>query len=263
MKSFISFLNENVDRGVIPEIPEVIHFKYGVKKKKKQSVKEDRTTPVDTGRSYQGWLAELPNKHLGAGPHYVSDKLAETNKFKPKEKKAIEAYTGHHDGDPDDDMSDEQKDWHSYKINHALINNKPIPKHLKATEAGLESAIKNNPIQHEVHSFSGVSFNPMDHVDKNGRMKSPAYISTSHDKYVAFEYSHPTPQDRNTSHVMQFHLKPGDPATHVEKETTKPGEYETVIGKGVTLKHIKTETYHSAPGEQPHTYHVHHFEIER
>ena len=273
MKSFRAFIEAKLRDSHIPSIPHVISFR---EKHEKNSVKEDRSTPIVTGRTHQSWLAEPANKHLVPSssadssslasrehPEHVSNKLSETNKFNPKEKKAIAAYTGHHDGDPDDDISDEQGDWHSYKINHALINNKPIPRHLKATEAGLESAVRSNPIQHRVHVFSGVSFNPLDHVDNKGRMRSPAYISASHDKYTATQYSQPTAQDRNASHIIQFHLKPGDPATHVEKESLKPGEYETVIGKGAILKHIKTETYRSGPGEHPHVYHVHHFSIER
>jgi hypothetical protein len=262
MKSFKSFMvTKKKNSGVIPA---PIHFKICASNR---NFKEDWTPRPLT--PYQNWLAELPNKNLAAGPHYVSNKLAETNNYSPEEEKAIEAYSAHHDGDPDDDAPD-KKDWHSYQINSALINNKPIPSHLKDTEAGLESAIRNNPIRHNVHVFSGLSFNPMDHVDENGRMTSPAYISATHDKYIAAEYAGPYREyaeplrGQSDSHIMEIHLKSGDPATHIERVTLKPDEHETLINKGVTLKHLKTETLKN-PDEYNlnRVVHVHHFAVER
>ena len=250
MKSFKSFIAPRKKSGVTPS---PVHFKD----RANRNFKEEWTPRPLT--DYQKWLGELPNKHLGAGPHPVSNKLAESNNYTPEEESAIEAYTAHHDSeDPDDDVPD-KKDWHSYQINNALINNKPIPSHLKDTEAGLESAIKNNPIRHNVHVFSGVSFNPMDHVDENGRMQSPAYMSTTHDKYIAAEYAEPL-LGQPVSHIMEIHLNAGDPATHVEHVTLKPDEHETIINKGVTLRHLKTETFNDGPGYRVH---VHHFAIER
>ena len=243
MKSFKSFMvTKKKNSGVIPT---PIHFKSNLYIKENESSGE-----------YDDWLYDdTDNRNLGRDESSISKKLSETNNFKPEEKKAIKAYTGH--SDPEN-----QRVWQSYQLNHSLINNKPIPPHLQHIDDGLSSAIKNNPIQHRVRVYSGLSFNPMDHVDKDGKMKSPAYISATHAKNVATEFSHPNMDDPDSTHIMQIHLNPGDPATHVDAESSNPGEHETIINKGVTLQHLMTETYTGHPlwGDD-HTVHVHHFGI--
>jgi len=277
MKSFRNFItnNEIENSGVAPRI---IHFKFG-KKKKQSYVKED----TSSNRSYRGWMREPSNTHLGPGPHPVSVELSKTNNYTPKEEAAIEGYTGHNDSEkpdyaedpygtyrPDDDGGSEPQDWHSYKINKALIENRPIPEHLRDTEAGLSSAIRNNPIPRDVDVFSGVSFDPRKQTNKDGIMTSPAYISASHDKFITSEYVNPI--DGVNSHIMQIHLKAGDPATHVESTTLKPDEFETIIHKGVKLRHMGTETLNDDTGGYPGQYswnqkpqfvHIHHFAVER
>jgi len=255
MKNFSSFVFSKKKNSGVLSSP--IHFKFSASNR---HFKENYTPRPPT--PYEQWLSESPNTHLGSTPYEISQKLSKHNKFTPDQEEAIRSYTGHHDGDPDDD-NPRKEDWHSYQINRALIDGRHMPWHLEDTVNDLESAIKSNPIQHNVNVFSGVSFDPREDLDENGTMKSPAFISGSHDKHVAGEYADPF-QNKHSSHMIEIHLKPGDPATHVEQQTLKPDEYETIINKGVTLRHLGTEKFENPDEYDPdRAVYVHRFAIER
>ena len=239
-------------KGVMPT---AVHFK-NILTDKKQKLNEAKA------QDFRAWMkdrsdnAHLSKKKFDRDVHNkeVADKLHSTNNFSAEHLKHITKYTG----DPDNDGAAV-----SSQLNKSLIKNKgePSKAHKKTTE-GLSHAIENNKLNHEVHVYSGTSFDPREHIDKKGKLKSHAFISATHDKEIAAGYAQKAAQNRGSNssgHIMKIHLKPGDPATHVGRHSYYNGEHETVINRNTTLKHEKT-TSHWSPGEERY-YHIHHMSV--
>lgn len=235
--------------------PDTIHFK-GVAKGLKQKLNEAKT---GTGVDFRSWMKDRSdNAHLSKkttrDPHNneVAKKLDSTNNFSDEHLTHVKNYTG-----GTDEVSN------STKINKDLIKNKgePSKKHKKTAE-GLSKAINDNRVQHEVHVYSGTSFDPREHMDKKGRLKSHAFISATHDREVAAGFSQKAARKRGSygpAHIIKIHLKPGDPATHVSRQSQWADEHETVVDRNTTLQYHKT-TSHWSPGEE-RWYHIHHMSV--
>ena len=231
MKTFKQYTKEKRENGA-GEIPAPIHFKYGNHLRLNEEVSD--------------WLKKTDNEHLSTHNmpdirnREISSKLAGSKKKRPEHSEAITNYTGSESGE----------------LNARLIKKKKLSKEHAEVAGGLDKAIDNNPLPVKASTYSGVSFDPRKHLDKNNRMYSPAYISTTHDKNVAHTYSQQGSGDR---HIIKFHLKKGDPATHVEGYSEHQGEYETIIKRGQTLQHEKTESHQDSKTKT--TLHVHHMSI--
>jgi len=237
----------DIARGTAPTF---IHFR-DVAKKITSKIKGLKEAVNDLG-SLNGWFKKRDNEHLSNKTSDVSHhkevtkQISSTNNFSPEHVKHVERYA---------DMSSD--------INKSLIKNSgaPAKKHEKSV-AGLDDAIDKNRIQKPLTVYSGTSFNPEKHIDKKGHMRSPAYISATHDKRVAAGYaqqSEKNPMSRKPRHIIQFNLKAGDPATHISQHSAYTDEHETVIRRGVTLQHHGTESHWDNNNEN--WYHVHHMSI--
>lgn len=251
-ESFYKKLNSLRQKSKHEDEPIIIHFKH-VHSNNNAYLKE---MAASSQRS-QDFFKTNDNAHLGSTSKQISKKLGEDNDFSDEEKKAITAYSGHHDGDDPKDRTS----WHSYQINNALARGKKVPKRHEGTVAGLDSAIANNPIRHKVSTYSGVSFDPRTKLDKKGRMKSSAFISSTHDKKVSRGFSYGGHTSFRPTHTIQFHLRPGDPATHISQHSHLGGEHETVIGRNATLEHMHTDSHWDPDNE--HWTHIHHMRIVR
>ena len=257
MKRFKQYVKDK--KGVAPEpihfrdvgkgvAPAPIHFR-DVAKNEKKSIKE----AVGDKGDFKNWMKDRSdNEHLSKKPRAeshqkeVGQKLAASNKFTPEHVGHIERYA---------DMS--------HDVNMSLIKGKgtAAKKHEKVT-SGLDDAIDKNRIQHPVVTYSGTSFDPRKHVDEKGRMKSPAYISTTHDREVAAGYAQNTaggPGKRAERHIIRLQLHPGDPATHIAHHSAFPAEHETVIKRGTTLQHHGTEEHWDNNTESWYT--IHHMSV--
>lgn len=202
-------------------------------------------------KEHQEWE---PDEYSDGG---VGDKIGEHNKFTEEHGNAIRAYAEHHDDDPEKDEPAVEKTY-SHQINMSHIKGTPLPEKLKKVDAGLSSAISSNKLRHNLVTYSGTTFDPREHLDEHGIMKSPAYISTSHSKQIAKNFTdHNAKGSKKPRHIMQFHLKAGDNAAYIGDVSPKEDEYETVIHKGQRLRHLGTETY----THRGIPYHIHHFEI--
>lgn len=242
---------ELVDVQPTGVVPTAIHFKNILKDKKLNEAKE--------GSDFKSWMKDRSdNAHLSKkttrDPHNneVAKKLDSTNNFSDEHLTHVKNYTG-----GTNEVSN------STKINKDLIKNKgePSKKHKKTAE-GLSNAIDKNRVQHEVHVYSGTSFDPRQHTDKKGRLKSHAFISATHDREVAAGFAQRAARERGgygPAHIMKIHLKPGDPATHVSRQSQWKDEHETVVNRNTTLQHHKT-TSHWSPGEE-RWYHIHHMSV--
>lgn len=133
---------------------------------------------------------------------------------------------------------------HSTELNQNLLKNKKLKDWHKEVINDIDAHIDRNNMKHELHVYSGLGFDPEKHMKKK-KLYSPCYISTTHDKKVALKFSNANKPDKrkNIQHVAHIHLKPGDPATHVHK-FSEYEEHETLIKKGVTLKHHGYTDYH-------------------
>lgn len=281
MKSFKEYiLEEKKNSGVIPQ---PIHFKHVHKKhKKKKVVKESLSLdqadsvvskwkkephPLDT------WLNKNDNSHLahekdftygdtGGQDHEkrhqaIREKLTQNVNLDDDHKQAIHAYTDgsqgmnhalmeiHHDLENNtyrDDSNDEKNGVH----------------HIET----LDDAIHSNPAPHDYHAYSGLGFDPRDHI-KNSRLYSPSFISATTNKSVANQFANTNRKtnELEDKHIMHLHIKKGDPALHLpETEGTHPHEFETIIASDRHLKHLGTKTLNPNDSRKIH---IHHFEIER
>ena len=133
---------------------------------------------------------------------------------------------------------------HKYKksseeLNHSLIGGNTNKNQNEQAEH-LDNAIENNKIEGSVHVYSGLGFDPTKHMNENGQLHSPAYISTSHDKFKAKGFATPV---NGIHHIMHLYLPEGSPAMHIPEEPehvskeSEKSEEEVLLRRGATLQH--------------------------
>lgn len=203
----------------------------------------------------ENWSAREDNTKLGSNPAAISRKISEHHNFKDSSDivETIKHYTADESSDVNNHLIKKHKDP-SY--------NKPGPyrDHIINT---IKKHIHKNKLKHDLHTYSGTSFDPSEHV-KNGMMHSPAFISASHDKDVALSFARkPGPATRHiTRHIIHFHLKKGDPALHVEKYSDVKNEHETIIAPSkLKYHHKEIFHYHNYDDDIMNEVHVHHMSI--
>lgn len=232
-------------RGVIPE---PIHFKQlgtSVSKFLKK-LKED----IGDQGMISDWKKKNDNEHLGKDPATISAKLQKDNKFTDNHRDIIDHYTG--------------DDNHSKDMNRPLIHgfkSETHEKNLRPMYKALDSAIDKNKIKKPMSLYSGLSFNPQEHTDEEGKLHSPAYISATHDKTLAHGYAEGYIKPGETRHIMHLHVEPGDPVSHVSGESDFGDEHESIVKRGQTLQHLGYEEH--ADPKTKSTYRIHHVKILR
>ena len=182
------------------------------------------------GGSYNNWLLRDTNQHLttvakGRGDYNssISKKLHADNNFSDDHIKAIQNYSKS-----------------SKSLNQALINNETLSDEQAHLVHHLDDAIDKNRIKHRMTLYSGLGFDPREKADSEKIIKTPSYLSTSHEKLTA---------DRGTKntydkHMLQIHAKPGDPITHISGVSNYGYEHEAILGRNTKLKLKKTEEYY-------------------
>ena len=283
---------KHVNTNNIGVMPAPIHFKH---------VNED--VDRDNLPHISDWSGTDDNSHLANHPNYslstysgsildhplkkqyeaVGNVLRDQYRDNPPDKKvrnAIASYTGYNtvsgslsgllfNAKPD------KSDWYSHIINKSLINKTPIKNRfvptptqmkLQSTIDGLDDAVKKHSIQNNYDVYSGLSFDPRDHLNQDGIMNSPAYISTTHNKEKAYEFGHDAADasKQKELHIMHLHLKSGDPAFHVGNLSRFPEEQETILGRNTNLRYMGTQSYRSGSVlNKDQVTHVHHFAVDR
>ena len=230
------------DGAYVPNQP--IHFKTETKVRKYKHVSEEAHHVED---QYNAWKAHNDNHHLGNNADEVSDKLKEKSKpfENPEEKHEVKQYTA--------DSSD---------TNHALISHhlrgEPIADYLHKSIRRLDTAT-NHPIGHHVHLYSGIGFNPAEHLVGEHHIHLPAYTSMTHDKRVASDFAdYRASGDQKTRHILHVHMRPEDKGLHVSHASTFSTEHETILPRRTTLKvHPEPEIIHLHNGHKLHIWHAH------
>ena len=262
MKKFKQFIK--TIKKAPPTIPAVIHFKHiSVPKTKAvtpspihfKHVKEDTQPAKPVVGHINDWHETNDNSHLTKQKprteehdDEIADKITGKQNLNPDDAKVITKYTG----------------LGSHLLNGGLLDNNLAERH-KPTVNSLDNSINNNRIQVPVSLYSGVGFDPEKHIDENGQMHSPAFISATHSKGIARGFASgesdrdPNAPLDNIRHIIHFHLNLNDPAMHISHLSGSPEEYETIIGRGQTLQHHGTSDY--AHPEHKKIYRIHHMSI--
>jgi hypothetical protein len=242
MKTFGQF-QKIYEENSMAAIPSAIHFKHVESRGRTPSpIHFKNTKGLNEAKvgNYDRWKSTNENGKLGNTNRTVRAKLTKGHGLSDDEKESIRQYT-----------------TTSRSLNNNLIRGDELgPKHKRIADH-IDAAIDKHPMQHAVHVYSGVGFDPMEHTDENGRMLSPAYISASHSKEEAHAFTVP---HKGVHHIVRVSLQPGDPAIHISPYSDNPHEDETVIKRGVTLQHNGHEDHIDPDGLK---YRVHNLSIVR
>jgi len=247
MKTFKSFIDSQENEPFVPHEP--VHFKHG-------NSNESPDEPF------------VPNEpvHYKNDSHIEEETLTEAKKVNWLDKndneehydnietpKKLSIYLMHHGKEHTPKETQALKD-HS-------INSKPLNRHLVARHKDptlkpdkshamriqhLDSATSHK-LNHPLHVYSGIRWDPREQMKKTDKVHLPAYTSTTHDKKTAKKFA--------SNHILHIHLKKGDKAAPIEHLSHYHGEHETVLPRNTTLKVNKTPTK-VVHGKK--TYHVWH-----
>ena len=157
--------------------------------------------------------------------------------------------------------------WSAHKYGN------PIPNHVSGFAGqtidikGLDSAIKRNKLQDDVHVYSGMGRDPSDAASKHpeNHYHLPAYTSTTTDKTIARNFAANQAQDRPAlrqnglmGHILHLKVPKGHAAAYLNKESHYSHERELLLPRDTTVK-ITHSTVHSDNFSDP--YLIHHGEI--
>lgn len=206
MKTFKQYTKEKMKEGS-GVVPEPIHFRNNL------SLDE---------ASYESWKNKNDNTQFSRRKS-ITDQLSPLQASK-EESRTIGKYT-----------------VNSRPLNKKLIGGKDLSDADKKTVSHLDSVIDKNKISHNAHAYSAIGFNPAEHVNKEGKMRSPSYISLTHDKDVAHSFTKKSKDGLH--HIMHVELKAGDPAAHIAAHSQRTNEQETLLKRGVNLQHHGHQDY--------------------
>jgi hypothetical protein len=254
MKTFKSFIDSQEDKHFVPNEP--VHFKHGnsnespdepfvpnepVHYKNDSHIEEETLTEAKK----VNWLDKNDNEEHYDNietPRKLSTYLVDNGKkHTPKESEAIRDYT-----------------VDSRPLNRHLVarHKDPTLKPVKGLDSlyddhasmikHLDSATSHK-LNHPLHVYSGIRWDPSEQMKKTDKVHLPAYTSATHDKKMAKGYAH--------EHILHIHLKKGDKAAHVSHLSYYKKEHETILPRNTTLKVNKTPTK-VVHGKK--TYHVWH-----
>jgi len=227
--------------------PFAINFRDG---RRGQNIKEENDE-----KSFHDWLNQKSNTHIEPGTngadnaHNVSDELIKSSpNLNDHETYAIKYYSA-----GSGPLNQELLDHHNGKIDKISSKHEELARHIHTATS--------HPIGHELDTYSGLGFDPRNHVGTSGHLYSPCPISTSNSKSVAHGFTSSSisgtdikPKER---HILHVHLQPHDHALHIEHLTYNPGEYETMIPPKTTLHIHHTPTIlHHKNGDKIHIWHA-------
>jgi hypothetical protein len=214
-------------------------------KRLKLSLKEE-TSPVKT----EDWLGK--NENAGRSVHKITKELLDdANPVSREHAETLRYYSG-----PD-----------SARINKKLIDDhygkKPdssgSKEYIERAIKHLDKITRHNNIRRQLHVYSGLGFDPSQHVDSQGHLRMPAFTSVTHDKNVAHKFAQINHEEGRTQakHILHIHLKPYDQATHISGHAFTPDEHESILPRNTTLK-VHPEPTILSDGTHVWHAHVHH-----
>jgi hypothetical protein len=213
------------------------------------------------------WLRHNDNDHLGHDPKDISVKLKHSQPQLHGEDEIHGGEQSREDGDTQAHHVINYTSSSSYPLNSSLIahhvHGRPISRKRHEQIKHLDTAT-NTPINHHLHAYSGVGYNPIKLKNHNGELDMPAYTSLTHSKEVALHFSEMKPhydehgKIMNEHHILHIHLKPTDKARHVSHLSEFSTEHESILPRRTTLKVHDTPTiYKNDDGNNVHVWHAH------
>jgi len=262
MKKFKDFIkNVKINLGVAPES---VHFRLGrslnsgispnpinFRARSRPSLKESESRYSDLLESHNpnkktlkrdadDWIQDNENKHFESqdqknktikGTWNPASELSKelAKKAKPLSKK--EGETVNHYCDSSEGIND--------SLLRAHKNKEKMEPYFKEHVKHLDKVTR-NPIEHDLHVYSGIGFNPREYVNSSGHLHLPAYTSATHHKATAHWFAHSDAardrEEKPTKHILHIHLNPSDHAVHVSAHSPSPEEHETILPRNTTLK---------------------------
>jgi len=131
----------------------------------------------------------------------------------------------------------------------------------------LDAAINLHKTPHKLAVWSGTGIDPREHMNSEGIVHHPAYLSTSLSPYIAKGFAINSRQyklegNELHTHLMKIHVPKGHPGAYVA-HLKNPDEKEFILPRNTKLKHIKTDTEQESFGYGSRKYftHVHHMKV--
>ena len=132
--------------------------------------------------------------------------------------------------------------------------------------AKLDAALSHHKTPHKLAVYSGTANDPRRHMNEEGIVHHPAYLSTSLDPAIARGFASSNREYRLEenelhTHLLKIHVPKGHPGAYVA-HIKNHGEKEFILPRGTKLKHIKTDTEQYSPGSTKKFFkHVHHMKV--
>jgi hypothetical protein len=191
------------------------------------------------------WHDEYDNDHIGHGGE-VHDHLVKHDKGDEHDNSVVNDYTRDSSG-LNRHLYNSHVDGEKHKENAGGINVKAMDK-----------AVGKTKLKHDLHTYSGVTFNPgkLAKQHPEGHLHLPAFTSTSIDKETAHGFA--TGDENEEKHVIHFHLKKGQAMKYAEPHSENPGEHEVILPRNTTWKlHPRPDTYEDNFGDPTKVWHAH------
>jgi len=240
---------DKLNSGIAPSAVHFRHIGHEIDKSKSKRLKsplKEETSPVKT----EDWLGK--NENAGRSVHKITNELLDdANPVSREHAETLRYYSG-----PD-----------SARINKKLIDDhygkKPdssgsLP-YIERAIKHLDKITRHNNIRRQLHVYSGLGFDPSQHVDSQGHLRMPAFTSVTHDKNVAHKFAQINHEEGRTQakHILHIHLQPYDQATHISGHAFTPDEHESILPRNTTLK-VHPEPTILSDGTHVWHAHVHH-----
>ena len=231
MKSFRQFIEEtNKEKENDGYFPVVVHGSHAKPKEKEKE--NDGYFPVVVHGSHA-----KPKKNIKEN---FDDGIFNEFGRRSVTEKENEEFSKHYDYLNKHPKKDYITDYtvSSSIINRNLINERPMSQGDMNTVQGIDEALKDAPpMDKDRVVFSGLGFDPRRKMDKNNRLKSRAYISSSTDGRVAHNFAHHLDSEGNFhmdttqgpihTHTLQIRLPKGSKhGAHIQTVSDIPGESE-------------------------------------
>ena len=126
----------------------------------------------------------------------------------------------------------------------------------------MDAALNYHKTPHPITVYSGTKMDPRQHINKEGIVKHPAYLSTSLDKNIAkaFARSHAVSSD---NHILKIDVPKGHKGAYVAHIGGLSKEKEFILPRGLNMK-IKSTSKRNEINKitkRKETYLIHHVSI--
>lgn len=210
----------------------------------------------------------INNKNDNVFPCYVHGKHSDHSLYEEKLKFSYRYLKNYHENLPDEEkytflhrelhdnqkmLTPEQSDAilnytkSSTDINSSLIKNHkkdtPIPDNLTDDINHLDNLTKNHELHRPITTYSGLGFDPRNHINEKGIMYSPAFMSSSINPVTADSFAKALDEkgtrkydiEGSYRHMVKIRHNKGDPGYYLGDHSKLDHEKEFLIPRGVDI----------------------------